>query len=101
MQTSQAPADYLVQGKVDGVDRNSIKLDSGAQHTLVHRDVVKQTAYTGDSIKLKVADGYVIELPLAEVTFQFAEERVKWTVAVSPDIEEGVLLETDGPTPHQ
>ena len=72
VQTLQAPADYLVQGKVDGVNRNSIKLDSGAQHTLVHRDVVKQTAYTS---KLKVAGGDVIELPLAEVTFQFAEER--------------------------
>ena len=83
------------------MDRNSIKLNSGAQHTLVHRDVVKQTAYTGDSIKLKVADGYVIELPLAEVTFQFAEERVKYTVAVSPDIEEDVLLGTDLPLTNE
>lgn len=92
VQTFQAPADYLVQGKVDGVDRSKIKLDSGAQHTVVHTDVVKKTAYTGDSIQLKVADGYVMELP---VTFQFGEERARCTVAVSADIEEDALLGTD------
>ena len=59
--------DYLVTGAINGVEWSRLKLDSGAQHTLVRAETVKDEDYTGDSVALRMADGKESHLPLAVI----------------------------------
>lgn len=91
------PRDYIIGGSIDGVYRDQVKLDSAAQRTLVNAAIVSDDAYFGESVRLTVADGHELDLPLAKVQFQFGNDKLVGEVAVLEGLEDDVLLGTDLP----
>ena len=74
-----------------------MKLDSGAQHTLVSAKTVTRDDYTGDTVPLRMADGKEHHLPLAVVHIQLGSDHILSTVAVSDRLGDDALLGTDLP----
>ena len=88
--------DYYVTGTLAGCSSH-MKLDSGAQHTIVSRAVFPETLPTGGTIRLKGATGMQVGLPLTEIDFNFDGQVLTKVVAVSDVLEEDPLLGTDLP----
>ena len=88
--------DYYVTGTLAGRSSN-MKLDSGAQHTIVSRAVFPETLPTGGTVRLKEATGMQVDLPLTEIDFNFDGQVLTKVVAVSDVLEEDALLGTDLP----
>ena len=74
-----------------------MKLDSGAQHTIVSRAVLPKTLQIGGTVRLRGATGMQVDLPLTEIDFNFDGQVLTKVVAVSDVLEEDALLGTDLP----
>lgn len=82
-------------GRIDGVKRTGIKLDSGAQKTLVNQRFVNKEEYLGQTVNVNVADAHQITLPLEKRHFKFGKDRLTREVAVLSSLDEDVLLGTE------
>ena len=74
-----------------------MKLDSGAQHTIVSRTVLPKALPTGGTVRLKGATGMQVDLLLTEIDFNFDGQVLTKVVAVSDILEEDAFLGTDLP----
>lgn len=92
MQALQNHRDFYMDSKIEGVGCSNLKR---AQKTIVNAKIVRQSAYTEDSIPLKTADGYVTEMPIASMELQFGERKLKEKVAVMYMMEDDALIGSD------
>ena len=70
-------------------------IDTGAQKTVLHADMVKPEEYTGDSIRLLEFYGGAVTVPLAKVWFHIGDYVFKHEVAVCRNSPEQALLGLD------
>ena len=81
-------ADYCVLGELDGVFQKRLKLDSGAQHTLVNSEAVRRDAYTGELLAVRVASGQMLQVPMAMVTLHLDRQTFWSKVGVMKSLQE-------------
>lgn len=72
-------------------------LDSAAQHTIINARLQSQWNWTGQSIGLRMALGQMKTAPMATVTLDIMNHTCTCTAAVTPDIDDDVLLGYDLP----
>lgn len=70
VQAPCATMDYLLMGTLAGTKCEKLKLDSGAQQTVVRRALIPSDAYTNQSMILKGLGDWALELPLAVIELE-------------------------------
>ena len=85
-----------VSGWIAGCLSDKLKVDTGAERTLVRADFVPSTAYTGDTVGLETWRGNdASNHKLARLTIQVGEVEVLSTVAVVEQMDCPALLGSD------
>lgn len=93
----QHQMDFYVNGLIEGEMREKLKIDTGAQQTVLNAQLVPKETLSGETIQLRMADGFVTELPVATVKLQFGEQKFSKLVVVMENMEEDALLGSDLP----
>ena len=86
----------LVDGLLAGVLVKGLRVDSGAEMTVVHKDFIPRGAYTGNSVLLASwRKGQFSRHRVARIAIQFGEVKVVAEVAVSDKLGYPALLGSD------
>ena len=91
-----AASGQLVDGLLAGVLVKGLKIDSGAEITVVHKDFIPRGAYTGSSVLLDSwRKGQFSRHRVARIAIQFGEVKEVAEVAVSDSMRYPALLGSD------
>ena len=91
-----AASGKLVDGLLAGVPVKGLRVDSGAEMTVVHKDFIPRGAYTGNSVLLASwRKGQFSRHRVARIAIQFGEVKVVAEVAVSDKLGYPALLGSD------
>ena len=86
----------LVDGLLAGVLVKGLRVDSGAEMTVVHKDFIPRGAYTGNSVLLASwRKGQFSRHRVARIAIQFGEVKVVAEVAMSDKLGYPALLGSD------
>lgn len=97
--TPKQPAPQLhVTGRINGVECDRLRLDSGATITIVQAKFVEPHDWVGDTAHVVTALGQVQTLPLANVTLELQGQAIRCNVAVAEYLTDDALLGTDIPS---
>ena len=87
----------LVAGKLDGKSCKGMRLDTGADRTIVRRDKIHSRSMTAKTASFKPSKGQVYSLPLAWVEVELPGFSKRMLVAVQEDLDFDALLGCDFP----
>ena len=83
-----------VEGRV-GQRACSIRIDTGADRTVVDANLVEETEYLGGNVTLEGFNGFNASQPLAKVWIEVGKHRLHHIVAVVDNAPEKILLGMD------
>ena len=76
---------------------DQIRLDPGANRTIVKSSLVTEEMKTGQMIMMKGYTGYISAHPLADVELEVGDQKMILTVALQGELNYDVLLGADFP----
>ena len=83
-----------VEGRI-GQRACSMRIDTGADRTVVDANLVEETEYLGRSVTLEGFNGFNVSQPLAKVWIEVGKHRLHHIVAVVDNAPEKILLGMD------
>ena len=96
VRSPECSAKMSVDGKIDGVNVIGMRVDTGADRTLVRKEFIPDSAYTGQSVLLDTWHGSQLsEHKLARISIQVGAVTVVKEVAVAEELEYPALLGLD------